>query len=125
MATEPDWKKKTVIEEEFFNMKEKEYLIICYEKVEGEGPICWYGEQEYLFETEQEAKEFMNKRISVLGKRSEEFRLRDDDGPSEQYLVTYSVSCYKNTIPQHRFENKANSLYYILKSIASDNKLPF
>lgn len=69
------------------------YQVVCYEDVQGNGPVCWYGEQKYLFDTLEAARKFINERLSVLGERSEDFRLCDESGElSNQYLVTTAIT---------------------------------
>ena len=75
-------------------MKNHTYVVTCYERVEGDGPICWYGEQEYKFNTYEETQEFINYRLSVLGEQNDDNRLYNEDKtPTEQFVVTYYFKC--------------------------------
>ena len=65
------------------------YSVKCYEEVQGYGPVCWYGEKEYKFNSVDEAQRFIDERSHDSAKCA----LLDEDGkPTGQYLVTMFIS---------------------------------
>lgn len=67
------------------------YCVKCYEEVQGYGPVCWHGEQEYRFDSVGEAQEFIDYRSRDMG--MQKHALLDENGkPTGQYLVTLSIS---------------------------------
>ena len=64
------------------------YKLICVEELVGEGPVYWYGEQEYNFEKEQVLK-FIEERLPLGGLNNPLFN--EDGSQTEQYLVTHSI----------------------------------
>ena len=75
-------------------MNKQVYSVTCYERLEGNGSACWYGDQEYIFKTYEEVHQFINDRLSTLAKQTDENRLYNEDKtPTEQFLVTYNIKC--------------------------------
>ena len=69
------------------------YIFICYEKIEGPGPLSWTGEHNYFLRG-NDAKEFIQQRFASLGQKTDDNNMRDDNGAlTEQYLVTYNIFC--------------------------------
>lgn len=60
-------------------MAKKVYHFICYEKIEGPGPLSWEGEHNY-FINENEAGEFIQQRFASLGQKTDDNNMRDDNG---------------------------------------------
>lgn len=71
------------------------FRVTCYEWVEGYGPVCWSGYEDYDFDTEKEAREFYDERQAV-----QKSVLYNEDGtPSEQYVCSQSVKIDTLTPP--------------------------
>ena len=83
------------------------YHFICYEKVEGEGPVSFAGVTNYYL-AENEAKEFLQQRFATLGQQTDENILRDEDeNPTGQHVVTYNIYCELHPEPDETDENRA------------------
>lgn len=66
----------------------KVFCVTCREEVRGYGPVGWDGDEEYRFDTADEAKEFIDARRNKL-----KMPLYDENGNiTEQYVVTLSIS---------------------------------
>lgn len=67
----------------------KRYAVVCYEVVIGYGPLCWCGEKETVFDTAEEAKTFIERKLMSLG---EKIAICDESGKlTGQYLMTIEI----------------------------------